>query len=477
MSRFVVVLILLFSFHGFVFSNPVESDPYTMVAITEVYIPQPEDWYIELDGERCLFDFGNADFPLTTDLYLRIVGPISRIDETYHARVEFKENYYGVISRASLVDLDQGERVSITSTDTIMVARDTVGDSLWATPEKEVRYWKFPLRRMSNENVLVALYMNQDTLPELFETSRKSIGYEGSYTSICNLTIQSNHDVPLHDIYGSCSALDRKITDRSGSCRIETSLLRPEGTYKFSDPYSVDAYAYSSEPLSSYSVSYNDKDSVVYDTLRLDVTEYIVTVNDDFGNPVDDCSFFYKRPPPPEGTIAMPYCKFEPLRNVTPEKWLFRIYKSLPVETLLVAWDVPTLCTDSINYFTTWSGVYNESADSITTSVIVDHAIIPTSADRRKALETPSSTTMSVKVQDNRSVLIIVMSSHTFHGAFATLYTLAGRKITSVPIDIYPGTNTVQLRLTKGEVLSRGTYLSRLSIRGCAPLSSLITIP
>lgn len=475
MTRTIFFLAFLFSSCSTLFSNPKQTDPFTMLGITEVYIPQPNEWFIELDSKWVLFDSTNVALPCSSNLYLLISRPSSgNTNKFYHVRVGFGDNGYGVISRSSLTGINKGLNIPVSPKDTIIIALDTAKTSQYVTSQGKIKCWKFPLRSVSTGNSLVALSMNSDTLPDIYETSRKSIGKPCGYKTFCYLTILNQHN----NLVTGIQAHPHNCTydgnyQKTGSFKLVASISIPKGTVSFDDPYNAHPYPNSTTLIPDFSLEYNDKDSVLYDTIKLNFTSYILKVTDSLGKPVNGVSFFYKYPAAANDR-PIRHCKFTPLLSGKSEIWHFRIYKSIPVETLSVAANINSLCTEnSIDSLSFWSGSFKDTSDTIYESVIVDPVIVK----RQKTLhEAPSVANFSVLNEGNRSLLLIFTSPRTIANAFATLYTVTGKEIKSEHFDIHPGTNTIRFWLPDAKKMAGGTYLCKLGIGDHASFSQRIVI-
>jgi hypothetical protein len=446
-------------------ANPI-LDPYYEAGITEAYVPGPAEWYFELDGQWCLFNFKTQtpprpeNFPCSSDVYLRI-QPVSAAGVTYRARVRFGENKLGVLNQASLQltqqQRAQGFTVRVNSDDTIKITMDTSKEAATASRNGVVPYWSFPLRPVTAGNSLIAV-RDYSYKIKIYSTCRRSIGSPGDYSTKYKFTLLDNYGIPFRNISVKRGSQYIATTDAAGACSVSVPIITSDSSVLFCDRCAL--HQFDEVDISTQPIHYSDADTLVKKNVKITATQYLLTVE----NPVP--------------ALQLLCFKGDSNRYVQANFWaggpsstmVFRIYPSLPVYSLCFAPNNPY----STGCYASWSGAYVDTAVIIRDTIAVKMTAV-SRAHRVPAVS--SGITLSVFCENRRAVHAVISSPLSSARTSLSLYALSGKEIGNIPVDMHgSGTSTALFRFS-GRELSPGAYFCRLTVEGYSPVARQITIP
>jgi hypothetical protein len=374
----------------------------------------------------------------------------------FKAKVGFAENKYGILNKSSLISIQPGRTVYLTSQDTIKIARDTLKQSkLVSQAGGVVKYWTFPLRQVNAGNVLIAINNYSDPL----ETCRKSPGRKNIIYTNHVITITDKYGTPLDGI--SCGASFRTL--EIGTFNATVYLHNPSFSVIFFDLY--DLHTSNDPPIPPLTVKYIDNDTLVYDTIRADVTQYYLRVeNSDHEVPYNIRCYTMSI----GSEHVKQYQKKDPLPGLG--VYLFRVHKSFNVDTVCISGSIPyndNECLDS------WTGSYIDTKEIVYDTVV----LAPETATKNKTYTSiDPGVKFSVLTGNNSQLYIITSSRGLSSPGYFFLYDLSGKAIAEISVDIKnQGTTTTSLDLAKKK-LAAGTYLCKLEINGYTPLLRNVVI-
>lgn len=442
-------------------SNPKPTNPYTMAGISEVYYKDFSDWYIELDGRYCLYDYSTVEFPCSASVYIKTNTnePLSR--GIFRASVWFEKNQYGIMKPASIVKDPRGRMFRLEQGDSIKVTRDTIQrNSYWEKTEM-VEWWKVQLRPVSAGNVLVCFGS------QVISSSRKSPGYEGNYTTAYRITLLDAYGNPVSNINTNWGSPDK---DLPGIYRFSLRITDSQLFIRLTDQRSLSPVR--SDVFSACTLKYRDRDSVYNDTLRAEMTQYHVTVMQQGNLPSSNIGCYTSRLiERGDGTTFLQYLKRQSAGfGINSDTWLFRVYKSLPVDTVCISDIIPIDNKDCIQ---TWVAHFVDTADIIKDTILVQ----PSGLYRDKDNCTRGSGIHFSVLDARRKNLRFVLSSPLQSvSGYISLFNMSGKEIGRVPFEMKrSGTSTIPLDL-KDRPLSPGVYLCKAAVSGYASISRQITV-
>ncbi len=463
MRHVTLLFACLCCFWSNVASNP-KIDPFYEAGISEVYIANPAipiDWYIELDGNWCLFDL-NAQrvvgaFPCTTSVYLRIKSHYSSYG-IMRAKVPFSANKIGVLSRTSLnvQQRNPSDYICLDPEDTVMVALDSLQLKQSSSSATRVQYWSIQLRAVPVGNSLVVV-RDRNYRIAVYSTKRRSIGMPNNYATKYKFSILDNYGKPLKDIRAIADWSNNTHTDSSGVCFMSISLTDPDTVAKFYDPFA----AHSEEiQISSFPLSYNDEDTLVSKNFKIPVTHYEMAFVSPYSNGAISC---YK-----QHDVAV-YSEMNIREYNKINTFYWRVYPSMPVCSLCFALDHP----GNASCLSTWSGGYIDTSDVIKKEVTIDVTAISQDAKITKA---NSAITITPVVRSHREISVIISSPYSLKNASVSLCTMDGKEIRTQPVCMNKsGTNTALLQFFNKN-LSSGKYLCMLRSEGYSPVISYVAV-
>jgi hypothetical protein len=463
MRNTILVLTFVSCLFSGVASNPI-AEKRIGFGITEIYIASPNEWYIELDGNWCLFDYkkqSTPDFsayPCSSDVYLRV----KRSPVFYRARVGFAKNKYGIVNQFSLrptpQQIPEFAPIQLTPNDIVIISMDTAQKVPSSSADNKC--WEFPLRTVPSGNSLVAL-TNLNNKTQFYSTSRKSIGKPGEYTTRYKFTLLDKYGMPLQ--YFNALGVHYASTDSAGICYVPVSIADTDTVINLRD--GVALHPYELIPVVKQSVYYEDKNTLIEKTIRIPVTQYKLNV--EYGNrsPVQELHCFKDNLNSTYNQIVLWVISGSDTLTVP-----YRIYQSLPVSPI---------CFSSENSYRsgsclgTWSGTYIDTAAVVNVTVSIEPTAI---SKAQENIAVNSGLTFSALSDNRREIRIVVSSPLSSARGSISLLSINGKEIKTQPVTMNgSGTSTILFRFIK-EKLSPGTYLCKLIIDGYSPVSQTIII-
>ncbi|MBN1603150.1 MAG: hypothetical protein JW915_16195 [Chitinispirillaceae bacterium] len=443
-------------------SNPKPTNPYTMAGISEISYKDYSDWYIELDGRYCLYDYSTTELPCSVRVFIQTntKEPLSR--GIFRANVWFEKNQYGIMRPASIVKDPRGRMFMLNPGDTIKITRDTVQQQNpgWKKTEK-VEWWKVPLRQVSKGNVLVCFGS------QVISSSRKSPGYEGNYTTEYRIALLDTYGNPVSNFKTNWGATDK---DSPGIYRFIMRITESQSSVLFTDQRALSPVL--SDVFSPCTLRYRDRDSVYNDTLRGEVTQYHLTVMQQGDLPFSNIGCYtFRLIERGDGTSFVNYLKRQSAGfGINSNTWLFRVYKSLPVDTVCISHIIPIDNKDCIQ---TWVAHFVDTADIIKDTILVQPSGLYRDNDN---CTRGSGIHFSVLNARRKNLRFVLSSPLQSVSGYISLFNMSGKEIGRVPFEMKrSGTSTIPLDL-KDRPLSPGVYLCKAAVSGYASISRQITV-
>ncbi|MBN1577260.1 MAG: hypothetical protein JW913_11950 [Chitinispirillaceae bacterium] len=469
MQRIVSLLVFVCCWWGSGYANPLPTDPYTQIAITEVYRTSLIDWSIELDGDWCLFDSASDAYPCSAKVYLRnSPGAVSSANRSYGVKVAFDKDRIGVITQSSAVGFIANQRVMLHDTNVVTILRDSLGG--------EPKCWTFPLCPVKPGNSLVMVSGSGGDV--VMETKRKSIGSRCALLTRYYLKMIDSYGKALENIkpYSSSGVNyigpdlrwnSAKASDSTGTIKLSMRITDPDKTISFHDLMSGQTERITTV-LPTWNAKYIDDDSLVIDTVIIPVTRYKLYVVNNEKKPVSDIQ-------------AYRYDGSALYSNVQYNQWLaesgiwdLRVYQ--PESTATFCFNKTGCYPNKYGCMDSWNCTYIDTSRTIPDTLF----ITPTPVVAPYPAQVNSGIHFSALSNSARGIHFIVASPSDFSRASVVLMTVSGRKIGETHFRMDgPGTHAAIWKpgADGGGKLSAGTYLCRLAVDGRAAASCGVTVP
>ena len=446
-------------------SNPISM--FDIPAISEVYWVSPTEWYIEIDGSVCLEISGESPpctssaFSLFIDNSPNVSGRVTEDDEEYPVTLIFNDKGYAVLSRESLSGIPEQVPVEIQNDVSIRL--------LYSGEAPYFEYWSFQLRKTAPGNSLVTL----ENFEEPFETSRRSLGSRGNYSTRYEITVLDKNAVPIPGLRCGlkCEKQDNfsnfltvgDINDK-GLVTFDIPLSAAEQTIRFSlFDYSAGQSSQHTPFSSACQCNYSQADTLRKARCTLPVTYYELTVCDKDFNVLPKLiatrTYCPEDTDPSSSLCDSGYVGCEYFPPSSPDQSATTLYKIRVYEKespVTFSFFREVRYDYRIPYDASWTGTYFDTSEVLRDTVI----ITPVQSEKRPMVLSGKKAGLTALPAGNDEILFVVTTPEALYNAAVSLFTLSGKCLKKQHITL-DGAGTHTVKWQSGQI-SRGSYICRL---------------